>query len=503
MLASAKNKHLALPTAAGALEEVVQTCVRAALASRAPAVDAAVVQSAAVLRITSAFSVFDWHQPYNTSNSQEGTGTGMVLDRVVALNPVPTECFWVLTAYHVVELSRQMMVRVQAEEETKLVTGRLVACVPELDVAIVAVGCPLPTGIEPLHCASSDDARPAQPVQALGYAKGMEHLQFTTGVISGRSHSQLQIDCAVNGGNSGGPLVAADGVVGVIVSSAVNAKGISYATPINEAIEALTRAVAARSRTIGIPSLNARFGTAARAFIDDAGVGGGLCTHVIVDSPLHRAGMRPGDLLLRLGDHVVQYDATARTHMWPLPLRVDAVAERLGADGPMEIEFWSAASRTRRTVRVTLEPKRWSFRTRWPEFERIPYCARGGVVVQPLCVAMLQDVLLRMKLSALIDCAKIKERGLAIVTHVMPDSPFRNTRNVEVGDVVVSVAGRRINVGAPYDAYVREWERWDAERSTLIAIGIRDGGLAAATRDEVRAMDARTSARQIELVVRE
>ena len=42
----------------------------------------------------------------------------------------------------------------------------------------------------------------------------------------------LMTDCAINGGNSGGPIFNADGeVIGAIVSSIPTAKGMNFAIP--------------------------------------------------------------------------------------------------------------------------------------------------------------------------------------------------------------------------------------------------------------------------------
>ena len=56
------------------------------------------------------------------------------------------------------------------------------------------------------------------------------------GVISGRTNIHIQIDAAVNGGNSGGPVCNSDGsVIGIVLAGYTKAQNVNYICPINEA----------------------------------------------------------------------------------------------------------------------------------------------------------------------------------------------------------------------------------------------------------------------------
>ena len=200
-------------------------------------------ESLAVCRITTSYIIYDWMKPYNKTMSSDATGTGFVVKGHTNLNNSDdADHFLLFTAYHVVEFAKQINVRIEADQ-SMVITSKLLTCNPDLDVAVLIVPIKLPSSITPLSLGESDSITPLQPIQAVGYALGSTHLQFTTGVISGRISDRIQIDAAINKGNSGGPLIdkKTKGVVGVVVSARTSAQNVNYACPIQEALESLKR----------------------------------------------------------------------------------------------------------------------------------------------------------------------------------------------------------------------------------------------------------------------
>lgn len=119
---------------------------------------------------------------------------------------------------------------------------------PQHDLAVIRART-IPGDIQTATMRSTDDLRPGEPVIVVGFPFGIGP-SVTAGVISGlkrRYHSPygdhmltnlIQFDAAANPGNSGGPLVTADGEVIGIVTSILNPVekgffiGIGFAVPI-------------------------------------------------------------------------------------------------------------------------------------------------------------------------------------------------------------------------------------------------------------------------------
>ena len=154
-----------------------------------------------------------------------------------------------------------------------------------------------------------------------GFVLGNSEPTVTTGVISGvgrnlvaRSEGptayfdMIQTDASINPGNSGGPLVNADGeVIGVnssIYSPSGGSVGIGFAIPINRVrrvVEDLVAHGAVRRPWIGV-----RLQYPRSANLRDAITAGAVIASVTPGSPAARAGLRPGDAILRAGTRSIR-----------------------------------------------------------------------------------------------------------------------------------------------------------------------------------------------------
>ncbi|MFK8164116.1 MAG: S1C family serine protease [Lewinella sp.] len=163
---------------------------------------------------------------------REGEGSGVIY----------TSNGYVITNFHVVEGAEDITV---TTADRKVFPASLVGQDPKSDLAVLRIqGTNLPF----LKLADSDLAEPGSWVLAVGNPLGLTST-VTAGIISakGRSisllndldaiESFLQTDAAVNPGNSGGPLVTADGkLLGIntaIASKTGRFQGYSFAIPIN------------------------------------------------------------------------------------------------------------------------------------------------------------------------------------------------------------------------------------------------------------------------------
>jgi hypothetical protein len=102
------------------------------------------------------------------------------------------------------------------------------------DLAVIKVaGFNLPA----VELGDSQSIRVGEPVAIVGSPRGLSGT-VTAGVLSAirpiDGQTILQIDAAVNPGNSGGPMVKLNGsVVGVVVARLKNAENLNFAVPIN------------------------------------------------------------------------------------------------------------------------------------------------------------------------------------------------------------------------------------------------------------------------------
>ncbi len=171
--------------------------------------------------------------------------------------------------------------------------------------------------------ANSKRVRPGQIAIAIGNPLGFQST-VTAGIVSavGRSlraqngrliGDVIQTDAALNPGNSGGPLVSSAGeVIGINTAMIIGAQGICFSVAANTALHVLTQILAhGRVRRARIGIVAEQTALPAR-LIYKTGLtqsGGVRIREVQPDSPADHAGLKAGDLLVRLdGEPVTGVD---------------------------------------------------------------------------------------------------------------------------------------------------------------------------------------------------
>lgn len=226
-----------------------------------------------------------------------GTGSGVIIDASGVI----------LTNNHVVEPDGKIVVRLMDGREFDAVD---IKRDPKSDLAIVRIKGA--TNLQPARFGDSDKLAVGDWVLALGGPFGLEG-SVTAGIISakGRPLSRetradyLQTDAAINPGSSGGPLINLDGeVVGINTAirtaTGVN-EGVGFAAPSN-----LAKWVADQLMTTGTVKrayLGVLIQPLTQQLADQFGVKareGVLVGDVQPNSPAAAAGLKPGDLILRV-----------------------------------------------------------------------------------------------------------------------------------------------------------------------------------------------------------
>jgi S1-C subfamily serine protease len=198
--------------------------------------------------------------------------------------------------------------------EGRSLTARCVGDDPDTDLAILKVdqNIDIPTA----KLGNSKKLRRGQLVIAIGAPLGFE-ATVTTGVVSalGRSlrgergrliEDLIQTDAALNPGNSGGPLVNANGeVVGIATAVIAGYQGLCFAVAVNTAtyvIKELLDHGFVRRGSIGLIAQQAPIPPGLAKATGVTQPYAVFVAHVDAGGPAAKAGVKEGDLLIQAGD---------------------------------------------------------------------------------------------------------------------------------------------------------------------------------------------------------
>lgn len=226
-----------------------------------------------------------------------GQGSGMIIDREG----------YVLTSRHVVAGAEDITVVLHDQSELK---AQIVGTDATTDLALLKVQLPEGRTLTPIELGDSDALRVGEIVLAIGSPFNLTG-SVTMGVVSQKGRTVgvlpfedfIQTDAPINPGNSGGPLVDLEGrmigVNAVIQTSGASQGniGIGFAVPVN-----LARRVAESLRRTGRferPWLGIAWDELDRP--PEPGQPRGIrVAAVFRNTPAARAGLRPGDVILRI-----------------------------------------------------------------------------------------------------------------------------------------------------------------------------------------------------------
>jgi S1-C subfamily serine protease len=172
----------------------------------------------------------DFFRPWTKAAPEKAAGTGVVI-----------EGKRILTNAHVVMHASQVFV--QMRDGGDQLTAKVTAIAPGIDLAIVELSDPeklKDIAVVPL---AEELPQLKSQVTVYGYPTGGDDLSITDGIVSRIEFTnynfsaggvRVQVDAALNPGNSGGPAISDGKIVGLVYSKINEAENIGYLIPADE-----------------------------------------------------------------------------------------------------------------------------------------------------------------------------------------------------------------------------------------------------------------------------
>lgn len=284
---------------------------------------------------------------FNSSYTAEGNGSGVIIS---------TDGY-ILTNNHVVSGAEKITVRLRNGEEYE---AELIGKDSKTDIAIIKIDA---KGLSPATIGDSSKTLVGDFVLAIGNPLGKLGGTVTYGYVSalereldidGSTKNLMQVDAAVNPGNSGGGLFNINGeLIGIVnaKSTGSNVEGLGFAIPINDVHtvidDILTHGYATNRPFLGVSLSNSAYssrnsyGSIWDYFYQQTQYGAAV-ESVLENSPAEKAGIEKGDIIISVDGNVVTSAS-------------DVTSEISEHEVGEEIEIGLIRDNRTRTVKVKLE----------------------------------------------------------------------------------------------------------------------------------------------------
>ncbi|UKJ09207.1 S1C family serine protease [Solitalea lacus] len=292
----------------------------------------------AVAKVKTAVVKIETYTQQDNKRTGAGTGSGFLF----------SSDGYLFTNSHVVHSASQVHVKLHDGSQYP---AQLIGQDTDTDLAILKI-----SAMEFMSAVLGDsgDLQIGQLVIAIGNPLGFQHT-VTTGVVSalGRSlpsqsgrmmDGMIQTDAALNPGNSGGPLINANGeVVGVNTATIRGAQGLCFAISINTAKEVANELIhfgKVKRAWLGLSMQQIDLVPKLRSINNLSSKTALFITDVAKGSPAEKAGIISGDILIAFNDHAIE--------------TVDHLFKQLTADKIGQLQYLVILRRFARTeLRIT------------------------------------------------------------------------------------------------------------------------------------------------------
>ena len=259
-------------------------------------------------------------QQKSKKRNRSGLGSGVIIN---------SKKGYIITNNHVIAKAKDIKVRLHDGREFK---ASFVGADPASDIAVIKIS---PDNLKSLKFANSENLRVGDFVVAIGNPFGIGQT-VTSGIVSALGRSGLgieayenfiQTDASINPGNSGGALVNLKGELVGINTAIIGSKGgsgsvgIGLAIPVNMALDVTQQLLKYGKVKRGYLGVSAQDLTSdlSKAF----GIStnrGAIITQVQEGSPAYLAGIKIGDVVVKINNQIIENASAMRNKIGLLKL---------------------------------------------------------------------------------------------------------------------------------------------------------------------------------------
>ena len=202
-------------------------------------------------------------------------------------------------------------------------------------------------------------------------------------------------------------------------------------------------------------------------------------------SCLRNDTIRKGDIVCCMHINGKKYeidtDMSCQFDFWSDRLTYSSIFDRLSINDVVKLDVWRKVSKYELvTVNIKVQENKNTFRKMYPDVEHIPFVSLGGIFIMPLLANHL-PLFKDGGMTTLMNTPSSSHTSHLLITHIMAESPFKNSKTVAVGDMIISINGKPVQC---IKSLMHYWKQFTGKNEP-ITLHMRDGSLGSSTIESI------------------
>tara|TARA_B110000208_G_scaffold190884_1_gene256035 strand:+ start:5133 stop:6560 length:1428 start_codon:yes stop_codon:yes gene_type:complete len=401
----------------------------------------------AIVQIKVSCIEYNPYIPFKITTEYKSIGSGVFISEI-----------HILTCFHVVNNATTININIPKYGK-KNFKVKLISYCNELDIALLEIDDDFKSNYK-LEMADSDKINISDKVNVIGYPIGSDKVKSTYGHINGIENYHIQVDAAINSGNSGGPLLDNNNIIIGINSQKIVSKevdNIGYSIPINLVKDMLP--IMFKQLIINKPKLFCNFYNNSDEYLEyytnDKIDHGYIIKDIINDSPLYKLGIRSGDIFLQINEFKLDIFGEIYADWLNEKIKLNDLFVRYNIGDNINIKIFSISNKKILDFNYILQNYKKSQIEIFPTINNnhhYNYEIFGGLIISELKINHFNNLNLISEKSGenIIKLLKYKDinhifKSIFFISNIMPGSYVDTFNIIKFGYIIKSINNININ----------------------------------------------------------
>jgi len=397
--------------------------------------------SKSVVRIYAENIEIDWSLPYVTYNSSGRQGSGTIINKEG----------YILTCFHVIENTKYVYIDIPYISSEKVRCDIISVC-PYHDIALIQIQ--KNTKIKNLNVlpisTTTWNLEVGMEVYAVGYPLNVSikdyssgnNVKLTLGIISGQHFGHIQTDTPINSGNSGGPLMYKNKIIGInVMSLRSTADNIGYAVPTHCFLNIYKDMLG--STIIYRPIFNFEYNKMNEEMLitlTNSKIKSGIQIYSLHENSLLK-GIEEGDILTHMDKFKINNNGYVNKKWLGSELDLSTIFNLYKNNKTVSIEYYSIKNKEKRKTMITLYPNPSHIRLIYPLYEKFDYIITSGMILVDLSENIINLSFHTNQNLSLVKFYKnsCKCKKNIVIVNIFPNSSTNILNNLNIYNIITRI----------------------------------------------------------------